>query len=177
MVYFLLITAFTVSIDSFICGFGLSLGGGKKLPILLGVGLTVLAMCFITNYTAYFLADKFTDKTASFGGLILIALGIFNLIKKPSNKDATVKRSVWKQAIVSGFAVGLDGALGNLSLSLMGINDFYVPIVIALMHVLLIYLGIVLSNTKLISKVKKFEFVAPVILILLGCYKLISLFI
>lgn len=177
MVYFLLITAFTVSIDSFICGFGLSLGGGKKLPILLGVCLTVLTMCYITNYTAYFFAGKLTEKTASLGGLILIALGIFNLVKKPEVKGTVVKRSLWKQSIISGFAVGLDGALANLSLSLMGINGFYVPIVIALMHVLLIYLGIVLSNTKLVLKVKKFEFIAPIILILLGIYKVIGLFI
>ena len=177
MVYFLLITAFTVSIDSFICGFGLSLGGGKKLPILLGVCLTVLTMCYITNYTAYFFAGKLTEKTASLGGLILITLGIFNLVKKPEDKGTVVKRSLWKQSIISGFAVGLDGALANLSLSLMGINGFYVPIVIALMHVLLIYLGIVLSNTKLVLKVKKFEFIAPIILILLGIYKVIGLFI
>ena len=176
MIYYLFITAFTVSVDSFICGFSLSLGGGKKVPILLGVCLTVLAMCYATNYTAYFLADKLTEQTASLGGLILIGLGVFNLFKKPQKQGVLHKNSLWKQSIITGFAVGLDGALANLSLSLMGINFFYVPIVIALMHVLLIYLGIVASNTRFAKSFSKFEFVAPLTLILLGTYKIIGAF-
>ena len=82
MIYFLLLTAFTVSIDSFVCGFSLSLGGGRKLPILFGIFLTVLAMCLFTNYAALLLAGKITERTASLGGLILIGVGIFNLYKK-----------------------------------------------------------------------------------------------
>ena len=176
MIYYILLTAITVSIDSLICGFSLALSCKRKLMVILGVALTVFVMCLIANYSTVLLHDKLNEKTVAFGGLILILVGIYNLLKK--NDDNTVYHdNPLTTALITGFAVGLDGALGNLSLSLMGINDFYVPIVIALMHVLLIYLGIVLSNTKLISKVKKFEFVAPVILILLGCYKLISLFV
>lgn len=176
MTYFLLITAFTVSIDSFVCGFALSLRNGKKFPIVLGIFFTVLTMCFITNYLAIFLADIITEKTASLGGIILIFVGIFNLVKQDENTNNS-NHSTLKQSLVSGFAVGLDGALANLSLSLMGINAFFVPITIAFMHALNISLGIVLSQTKLARKFGKIKTIPPLILILLGVYKTLGFFI
>ncbi len=176
MIYYLLITAFIVSIDSMVCGFSLSLSGGKRLHVVLFVALTVFVMCLLTNYLTAFFAGKITEKTASAGGLILILVGIYNLVKK-DNCDNQTTSGVIKQSLISGFAVGLDGALANLSLSLMGINAFYVPVTIALMHAVMIFLGSFLSQTKLVSKFAKIEFIPPVILILLGGYKLLGLFI
>ncbi len=175
MIYYLLLTAFTVSIDSFVCGFALSLRGKKKYLIVLGIFLTVLAMCFIANYLAIFLSEYLTEKTASLGGLILIGVGIWNLFKK--DEDSSAKYGVLKQSLISGFAVGLDGAAANLSLSITGINSFYVPIVIAAMHALTISLGILLSQTKLAKKFGSIKFIPPVILILLGIYKTLGFFI
>ena len=181
MLYFLLLTAFTVSIDSFVCGVGLSLGGGKKSTILCGVCITVLTMCVITNYSARFLADIISEKTASLGGIILIALGFYNMLTKEKNNplititDKQNKNTI-KDAILTGFAVGLDGSLGNLSLSLMGINELYVPLLITLMHVALIYFGITLSTCKIFSKIKWIDSLAPMVLICLGIYKLCGLF-
>ncbi len=176
MIYFLLITALTVSIDSFVCGFSLSFNSGKKPLIVLGIALTVFAMCLLTNYMTVFFADKITERTACLGGLILIGVGIFNLVKKEHNFSSAEKSAV-KQIFISGFAVGLDGALANLSLSLMGINAFYVPVVIALMHAVTISLGILLAQVPFIKKIGKIGFVPPIILILLGTYKLLGLFI
>lgn len=176
MIYFLLITALTVSIDSFVCGFSLAYTTKRKPLIVLGIALTVLFMCFFTNYLTAFFADKIDERTASLGGLILIGVGIYNLIKP--NKDTPPSQNfAFKQILISGFAVGLDGAIANLSLSLMGINQFYVPVIIALMHALMIALGIALASTPLAKKFGKIEFVPPIILILLGTYKLLGLFI
>ena len=177
MIYFLLITALTVSIDSFVCGFSLSLKGGKKTPIILGIALTVYAMCLLTNYLTALFADSISEKTASLGGLILIGVGIINLFKKDTKSNEPKNRRAITESLVSGFAVGLDGALANLSLSLMGINDFYVPLVIAIMHALMITLGVLLARAPLIKNFAKIGFVPPLILILLGCYKLLGLFI
>lgn len=174
MIYFLLLTAFTVSIDSFLCGLSLSMSGAKKFPILLGITCTVFLMCCATNYGAYLFTDTITEKTASLGGIILMAIGFYNLFKKNSNLP---KRSNnISLAFITGFGVGLDGAVANLSLSLMGINALYVPITIALMHLLLIYFGIVLSKTNLAKRFSKINFIAPLILILLGVYKVSELF-
>ena len=178
MIYYLILTALTVSIDSFVCGFSLAFSGGKKLPIIIGIALTVFVMCALTNYATAFFVDYIDQKTASLGGLILIGVGVYNLKKKKGEKDdVKVSDSILKQAVITGFAVGLDGALANLSLSLMGINQFYVPVVIAIMHALLIALGTFLAQTPIAKKFGKIEFLPPVILILLGGYKLLGLFI
>ncbi len=176
MIYFFLLTAITVSIDSFVCGFSLSFTTNKKLPVILGIALTVFVMCLFTNYLTFFFATKITEKTACLGGIILIGVGIFNLLKKDSEK--TLKTSgALKQAILTGFAVGIDGATANLSLSLMGLNALYVPLTIAVCHALMIWLGILLSKAIPPSKFAKIEFMPPLILILLGGYKLLGLFI
>ena len=174
MIAFLLITALTVSIDSFVCGFSLSFNGGKKYLVVAGIALTVFVMCLFTNYLTAFFSDYLSEKTASAGGIILIGVGLFNLFKKEDETGKPV--STFKQVLLTGFAVGLDGALANLSLSLMGLNAFYVPLTIAIMHALMIALGIALAQTLFAEKFGKIKFLPPLILILLGIYKLTGLF-
>ena len=176
MIYFVLLTALTVSVDSFFCGFSLSFTTNKKLPTILIISLTVFIMCIITNYLTTFFVDKITEKTACLGGLILIVVGLYNLIKKKDDKSLSTKATI-KQSIATGFAVGTDGATANLSLSLMGLNAFYVPLTIALFHALMIWLGIVLAWYFNSKKFAKIEFIPPLILIVLGAYKLLGLFI
>lgn len=176
MTYLLIITALTVSIDSFVCGFSLSLYGGKKTPIILGIALTVFLMCCFTNYLTVFFLNKLSERTAGLGGLILVGIGLINLIKKNEEQKTNAHGTI-KQSLCVGFAVGLDGAFANLSLSLMGINAFYVPLTIAVMHGIMITLGVLLSKTHLVRSFAKIEFVPSVILILLGAYKILGLFI
>ena len=176
MFYYLLITAITVSIDSLFCGLSLRMNKIKKLTLVLGIALTVFIMCTIANYLALFLFDYLNEKTASFGGVLLILVGLYNLFKKDDGKEKPLSNSI-KQTLVIGFSVGLDGALANLSLALMGINAFYVPITIALTHALMIWIGILIANTRIIKKFAKIEFIAPFRLILLGAYNLLGLFI
>ena len=177
MIYYILLTAFTVSIDSFVCGFSLSLNGNKKMPIILGISLTVLAMCLTTNYLTTVFSSKLNEKTACLGGLLLILVGVFNLIKKEREPSSKNYKSILAQSLITGFAVGIDGALANLSLSLMGLNAFYVPLIIAITHGLMISAGVMLARTAFIKKFAKIEFIPPLILIILGGYKLLGLFI
>jgi hypothetical protein len=58
----------------------------------------------------------------------------------------------------------------------MGLNAFYVPVIIATMHFFMIGLGVYLAGSKWLGKVSKISFIAPLILILLGSYKLIGFF-
>jgi len=83
---FLILTAFTVSIDSFLCGLSLSFVKGKKSLMVLIVATTVFAMCLLTNYTAKLLSGILSERTACLGGLILIAVGVFNLLKKEDDE-------------------------------------------------------------------------------------------
>ncbi len=177
MMYFLILTALTVSIDSFVCGFSLSFISKKKLPIILTIAWTVFLMCLITNYAPIFLSNYLTENTTVLGGFILIIVGTYNFINSFKNAPPTTNANSRGQILLTGFAVGLDGALANLSLSLMNINEFYVPVLIAFMHAIMIWLGIILSQTKLAKKFAKIEFFPPVILIFLGVEKLLGLFI
>lgn len=176
MIWFLILTSFTVSIDSFVCGFSLALINDKKLPIIIGISFVVLLLCVLTNYLTLFFSSFLNEKTASIGGLVLIAMGTFNLFKKQEKKTEK-QLGILKQSIISGFAVGTDGAVANLSLSLMGFNAFYVPLTIALMHFFMISIGTYLAKTSFISKFAKIESLSSVILILLGAYKLLGFFI
>ncbi len=175
MTYFLFFTAITVSIDSFFCGFSLACNKAKKIPTIILVATTVFIMCLIANYSAELIRPYLTQKTACIGGLILIFVGLYNLIKK--DNDYNIKRNLFLQSLFIGFAVGLDGALANLSLALMGINAFYVPIIFALMHALTIALGILLARTKFVAGLNKIGFLPPLILIALGIYKIAGFFI
>ena len=179
MTCLLILTALTVSIDSFFCGYSLAFNNKKKLPIVLIVAFTVLIMCIFTNYAPLFF-EKFFHENATFvGGIVLIIVGALNLIKCIKNKQQKNAKSLVNSSkiLLVGFAVGIDGSLANLSLSLMGLNAFYVPITIALMHAIMVYLGIVLSNTSLSKKFGKIEFLPPLVLIVLGGYKILGLFI
>ena len=171
---FLLSTAVAVSIDSFICGFTVSFKCEKKLPLLFGITLVVFALCLITNYLGVYLSEFLTEKTANLGGIILIAIGVYNLFSKEKTQIET--KSILKQSLLLGFGVGLDGAFGNLSLALMGYNSFFVPVTIALTHLLLIGMGVFLSERHFLKIFKKLDFIPSLILILLGLYKLIFFF-
>lgn len=176
MTWFLFVTALTVSIDSFFCGFSLSFTNGKKYPIIIGISVVVFVMSLIANYGAAYLSSFLTEKTANLGGIILIAVGVFNIFKKDKGFDAK-RKGIFKQSLITGFAVGLDGAMANLSLSLMGINAFYVPLTIAVMHAVAISLGILLSKFRLVAGLNKIGFLPPLVLIVLGVYKLVGFFI
>ncbi len=177
MITFLLLTAFTVSIDSFFCGFSLSFVKGKKYLIVLLITLTVFVMCVTVNYLSLLFSDFINDKTACFGGIILVVIGLINLFSRSEKKIKSSDKGLAFFSLASGFAVGLDGAGANLSLSIMGLNSIFVPITIALMHGFMISAGILLSKTKLFSIFNKFSFLPPLILIALGIYKLLGLFI
>ncbi len=176
MIYFFLLTALTVSLDSFVCGFSLSFTTNKKTPVILGIALTVFVMCLITNYLTVFFVDKITERTACLGGIILVGVGLYNLLQIDDGQPLK-PRGVVKQSIIIGFAVGIDGATANLSLSLMGLNAFYVPLTIAFFHAVMIWLGILLAKIIPRSTIAKIEFVPPLVLIILGGYKLLGLFI
>ncbi len=160
-----------------VCGFSLAFNKGKKYPIVFGIALTVFAMCLLTNYLTMLFLGYLSENLASLGGIILIAVGVYNLLKKDSDGELCEERSSFKQSLITGFAVGLDGAFANLSLSVMGINAFYVPLTIAVMHALMIAFGIFLAKSPLSRLFNKYSFIPPLILIALGAYKLLGLFI
>lgn len=175
--YFLILTAFTVSIDSFACGFSLAKGKNNVFTLVSVITFTVFFMCLIANYFALFALNFLTEKTAALGGLLLISVGVYDLLKKEEEPRLSLpKKSGIRKTFGVGFAVGLDGALANLSLSLMGLNAIYVPIIIALMHGVMIETGAIVSG--FVKKNKKFnaDLLSSLILIALGAFKFLDFF-
>ncbi len=186
MTGFLLITAFTVSVDSFACGFSLAFNekGKGRLIVALVIALTVFVMCSAANCAATAVSDVLNDKTVSLGGIILVGIGLYNLLKSSKESEGIAALSpkkegdgLVKQSLLSGVAVGLDGAAANLSLAVSGINEFYVPVIIAAMHAVMIMLGVSLAGSPFIKKFGRLKFLPPLVLILLGLYKLLPLLI
>ncbi len=171
---FLLTTATSVSLDSFFAGFSLSSKINKKLIVLLGLTSVVFLLCLITNTIGIYLQNNISEKSANVGGIILVAIGLYNIFSK---QDISSSKNAFKLSLILGFGVGLDGAFANLSLSIMGYNSFYVPIIIAIMHLVFIGLGILLSSSKIMHKLNKIKIFAPLILISLGLYKIACFFI
>ena len=101
-------------------------------------------------------------------------MGLYNLIN--SDVAAAGAEKAFNKSLIVGFAVGLDGAAATLSLSLMGYTEFYVPLLITVMHLITIVLGTHLSESRLFCGMKNLKAAAPVLLIGLGAYKLISVF-
>lgn len=172
MVYLLFITALAVSIDSLICGFSLSSFTHKKAKVFFCVCIVVFLMCLTANYLAVFLESLITKPIGELGGFILVAVGLFNVLK--TKKEISVKNTF--SVFFVSFAVGLDGAMANLSLALMGLNEFYVPLVIALFHAVAVYFGILLSSIKFVKKLNRYSFIPYLILIIMGVYKVLGMF-
>ena len=175
-ILFLLATALTVSADSFFCGFSLSLGSRRRTMIVCGIvlTLTVCVLCAAANLLGNLLSGIFTEEVAAAGGMILIAVGVYNMIY--SGKEEFGEDHILNKSLIVGFAVGLDGAAATLSLSLMGYAEFYVPLLITATHFVTIVLGSALSETKFLGKLKNYRAAPPLMLIALGAYKLVSAF-
>ena len=174
MTSFFLLTAFMVSVDSLVCGFSLPKAEKNRLLIVLTISVTVFFMCCIANYSALYLKNVLSEKTTLIGGVVLIAVGIVNLTKK--DDTPSLLTGTLKQSLMVGFAVGIDGSAANLSLALMGINAFYVPVIIALMHAVMVLIGISIRQTFSGYRLEKYSFLPPLILTFLGVYKTIFAF-
>ncbi len=68
--------------------------------------------------------------------------------------------------------MGVDGAIASLSLFLMGYTSLFVPVILALMHGIMISIGIVISSG--IRKIKKInlKFLSALVLCTMGYAKL-----
>lgn len=172
---FVIITILSVSIDSMVCGFYLAFVKGNNTCVPLIVASVVFIMCLFANYFAMLFASFLDERLASLSGIILIIIGIINLTKKNTFKKQDI--SLLKQASITGFAVGIDGAFANFSLAIMGFNSFFIPLSIAITHAVMVAIGIVLSKTKIAQKFGAIDFFPPLILIALGIYKLLGFFI
>ena len=172
MNYFsLLLAAASSSADGFVAGAALGSGENARKNTVIAV-LTVGAACFAASLFAELLGELLSGIARLVCGPILILLGFSGLIRRDEEKTIRENLAVGDplKGLLTGLAVGGDGACVCVSLSLGGFGVEAAAVVTAF-HFIFIEAGtlIPLAASKKISGAK----ICPIILILLGIYKLL----
>lgn len=170
----LIITAFSVSVDSFFCGLSLAIKSTNYKRIILGVILSVFCLCYLGANLGYHASEVLKKTSEMVGGLTLMLLAILdNLPKKESSNFLmqSKKDDILIKSVFVGFSIGLDGAVGCFSLTLMGLNAVLVTIVITFVHILLLITAFSLSKIIKINNKSLLEKIPSYIIFLLGAYK------
>jgi len=160
---YVIIVALTVSIDSFFCGISLI----KKTKVLLDIIKiisVVLVMCLTAYYLGNYLTSFFNYNLELIGGIIFILIAVLNLFSKEKNA---------KTSYCLGFAIGLDGSCATFSLAIMNYKNFLIPLIVTFFHLIFLVLPLLLSKVKFIDKICENKIIAPLVLTLLGLYKII----
>lgn len=173
--FYVLITAITVSLDSYVCGLSLSLKHERKAKIIFGISLVVFAMCLCAGLLGKVLSSFLNEKSELVGGTILIFVALCEFFTQES-ADNEKSKNLLKTSLTVGFAIGLDGACACLSLSV----SIPLPVTLALIftafHVIFITLSFITAKNKFLKRIAANKNIAPMILACLGAYKILSCF-
>ena len=165
----ILITAVIVSLDSLVAGFSLSLNKKANLALPSAVALITLIMCLVTTFVGELLHDYLGKVVDYFGAGLLSMLALINLTKDDEESQANLSAVTLTESLVIGVAVGMDAAVANLSLALLG-GGLLAPIIFAVMHFCTVLLGQVLARRV---KLKHTNVFAAVILLALAISKMV----
>lgn len=167
---FAVLTAITVSVDSFVAGFSLSVNKQKDLTLPLTVAIVTFWMCIVACRLGSLLRPLLADYGRYAGAFILFALAFANLLKK---ENAALGKISFSQCVAIGCGVGTDGAAAALSLSLQGMGDtLFLSLLIAFTHFMTVFAGQSLAQ---IAKPKNANVFSAAILLILGALKLCDL--
>ncbi len=184
---FLLLTALTVSLDSFFCGFSLTLAAradkkaGEKAfhhKLLLCVMTAVTLLCTLAALLGNTLREREQRIALKVGGGLLLTMGFTGLIKalyerqsEPSLRHfaQTQKHSTGFLPLFSaGLGVGTDGAVAVFSLCVMGYGGAISALTVIAFHALLTNLGAGVAYLPKDGVLPRLRICAPTILILLA---------
>ena len=163
------VTAVIVSLDSFVAGFSLSLNKKANLVLPSAVALITLLLCIATTLIGEFLQGYLGRVVDYFGAALLALLALVSLIKEDEGEQANLNTVTLSESLTIGVAVGMDAAVANLSLALLGVG-LLAPIVFAVMHFFTVLLGQVLAKKV---KLEHTNIFSAVILLVLAISKMI----
>lgn len=167
---FVLLTAITVSIDSFVAGFSLALNKSKNLALPITVAFVTYWMCLAASWAGNLLRPLLENCVKYVGAVILFALGLSNLAKREEDKICQINFS---QCVAIGVGVGMDGAAAALSLVMQGVGDtVFLPILFAATHFATVFAGQKLAQ---LAKPQKTNVFSAVMFFVLGTIKLFDL--
>ena len=160
------VTAVIVSLDSFVAGFSLSLNKKANLVLPAAVALITLVLCLATTLIGELLQGYLGKVVDYFGAALLALLALVNLVKS-DGEQANLATVTLCESLVIGIAVGMDAAVANFSLALMGVG-LLAPIVFAVTHFFTVLLGQILARKVKLEHTNVF---AAVILLVLAITK------
>lgn len=163
------VTAVIVSLDSLVAGFSLSLNKKANLVLPSAVAMITLVMCLFTTLVGELLHDYMGKAVDYFGAGLLSMLALINLTKDDEVEQVTLSTVTLTESLVIGVAVGMDAAVANLSLTLLG-GGLLAPIVFAVTHFFTVLLGQVLARKVQLRHTNIF---AAVILLALAISKMV----
>lgn len=171
---YVLITAITVSIDSFICGLSLSIKNNSKMKIIFGISSVVFILCITAGLFGQFLSGILSEKCELVGGTLLILIAVYEFFSQ-NEKNAKKEKNLLKTSLAIGFAIGLDGACACLSLTVMYHKPIFLACVFTAFHLLFISISFFFAKKNL-KVFAKCDFIPPLILLFLGVYKIVCCF-
>ncbi|MFA6860041.1 MAG: manganese efflux pump [Clostridia bacterium] len=163
------LTGILVNIDAMFGGIALGISNKPKFTHLLVCASVGFFMCLFACLVGEGLEAIAGERMQVLAGIILVLIGIRNIILFVKQKLSVEKRT---NGIVSflavGFSVGLDAMAGAFSLSLIVSETYLIPIVFGLAQFLFTWLGMVVTNLKFFSFLKKASYLSGVFLIVIG---------
>lgn len=180
MDFYMAITALTVSLDSFFCGFSFAEKNKSGLLFSVGVSLTVLCMCFIALLLSESVTALLGSGSELLGGAILVLIGIINFADElrgsrsrlPCQDFSRSKEKTNLMCIGGGFAVGIDGAVATLSLAVSGYYGVFLPFLISFFHFVFVASGIAVAKFARETLLTKYGYIPPLAVVMLGAYKI-----
>ena len=163
------VTAVIVSLDSFVAGFSLSLNKKANLMLPSAVALITLLLCLATTLIGEMLGAYLGKVVDYFGAGLLALLALVSLVKGDEKEQANLSEVSLSESLTIGVAVGMDAAVANLSLALLGIG-LLAPIVFAVTHFFTVLLGQSLARKV---KLQHTNIFSAVILLVLAVSKMI----
>lgn len=173
--FYVLITAITVSLDSYVCGLSLSIKHERKAKIIFGISLVVFAMCLCAGLLGKALSPFLNDTSEPLSGTILIFVALCEYFSQENDENEKSK-NLFKTSLTVGFAIGLDGACACLSLSVSTPFPFTLALIFTAFHVIFITLSFITAKNKFLKRIAENKNIAPMILACLGAYKILSCF-
>ena len=162
-------TALTVSVDALIVGYSASLSARKKFLLPVTVAIVTYFLCLMTSLAGALLQGFLKDYVKYIGAAILLGLGINALCAKDAD---TVLDGNFAQCLLTGFGVGIDGAVANLTLVRNFSDIIFTPVLFAVTHFAAIYIGQCLAKN---TKIEKANIFSAVMFFVLAVVKLIDL--
>jgi putative sporulation protein YtaF len=139
--------------------------------LLIGIGIISLFQEYLTKNIQSFEFDQELSArkiTISFGRIMI------NILAKPETADVDQSKRINSvEALLLGFALGIDNMVATFAASLMGVLPVYTPLLMGIIQMAVVSAGIYASSRIVSESLKKrFPYLPGTLLILLGLLRL-----